>query len=243
MAPEPAVAPGKGKPAAKGKGLSLKSPWTWVIIGGVALVGGAFILWRQRSKAAASSGGSSSGASPDYSGALGTLQDEIGNLQGSAGGFGGGTSVVPVTTPSGGGGTTTTTDTGPSSGGNSPGSSGGSSGGSSSGGSSSGSSSGGSSSGSGSGSAPATSRVYGGHVVSVNNNDAVLAWSASGPANAWKVQLTGPGPLNGRTNTVPVTRAVYSGLEAGHNYHITVQPMLNGSPDGTPGTIDFQTTR
>jgi hypothetical protein len=84
--------------------------------------------------------------------------------------------------------------------------------------------------------------VSGGHVVSVSNNDAVVAWSATG-ATQFAVTIHGPGPLNGRTNTVPVTQAVYSGLEAGHNYSVSVQPLVNGKPSGRAGNIDFQTTK
>jgi hypothetical protein len=229
MAPSPpAASPAAGKPGAKGKPLSLKSPWTWVIIGGIALVGGAFILWR-RSQAASSSSttGSASTASPDYSGALGTLQDEIGNLQ-SSGGYGGGTSVVPVTSDSGGAGTTSTV-TGPSTGDTT------STG-------AAGSTSGSSSSGGGTSTATATApTVSGGHVVSVNNNRAVVAWTGTG-ASQWKVQIVGPGAINGHTATVGIPQASYSGLEAGHTYTVTVQPLVGGRPAGTPGQIVLKTT-
>jgi len=235
MAPSPpAASPAAGKPGAKGKPLSLKSPWTWVIIGGIALVGGAYILWR-RSKSASSSSttGSASTASPDYSGALGTLQDEIGNLQ-SSGGYGGGTSVVPVTSDSGGAGTTSTV-TGPSTGDTTATGAAGSTSGSS---TSSGSSSSG---GGGTSTATAAPTVSGGHVVSVNNNRAVVAWTGSG-ASQWKVQIVGPGAINGHTSTVGIPQASYSGLEAGHTYTVTVQPLVGGKPDGTPGQIVFKTT-
>ncbi len=96
-------------------------------------------------------------------------------------------------------------------------------------------SSSGSTSGSGS-SAPATSTVWGGHVVSVNNNDAVIAWGHSGPATSWRVTRTGPGGT--QTNTVYIPQATYSGLAAGHNYQVEVQPL----PTGQPGEIHFQTT-
>jgi hypothetical protein len=166
--------PAKGTPPKGGK-LSLKSPVTWVIILGVAVAGGAYLLWRRSKATAASSGGSlSSGTATDYSGALGTLQDEIGNLQSSGGGSGGGTSVVPVGgDTSGGAGTVTTTGTGPASGGNSSGSSGGWNSGSSSSGSTS-SGSGSSSSGCGS---PSGSTSSGGTPGSWT--DTGQTWSAN----------------------------------------------------------------
>jgi len=232
MAPEPARTPGKGKP------LSLKSPWTWVIIGGVALAGGAYLLWR-RSKSSASSGTSSSGTStsPDYSGALGTLQDEIGNLQSSSGyggGSGGGTSVVPVTTPSGGGGTTDTS-AGPATGDTT------NSGSSSSGSSSSGSTSSSSGSSSGSTTTAVTPSVNGGKQILKQNNRATITWNGPG-ATQWAVTRYGPGSPNGITNIVGVPEAVYTGLAAGHNYYAVVQPLVNGKPAGKSGTIDFSTS-
>jgi hypothetical protein len=236
MAPEPpapAAKPGPG-PGAKGKGkpLSLKSPWTWVIIGGIALVGGAYLLWRRSQSAAASTSatGTAPAASPDYSGALGTLQDEIGNLQ-SSGGYGGGTSVVPVTSDSGGAGTTSTV-TGPSTGDTTSSGSGTTTS------TSSGSGSGGGGTSTATAAAPTVSA---GHVVSVKNNTAVVAWTGTG-ASQWKVQIVGPGAINGRTNTVGIPQASYSGLEAGHNYTVTVQPLVGGKPAGTPGQITFKTT-
>jgi hypothetical protein len=228
MAPEPvsAAPPGKGKP------LSLKSPWTWVIVGGIALVGGAFILWR-RSHQTASATGSAATGTPDYSGALGTLQDEIGNLQSASGTSpGGGTSVVPVTTPSGGGGTTTETgSTGPATGGNSSGAPAGNN-----------SSSSGTSSSGGGGTTTATApSVTNGRIVSLGNNRATVAWDGPG-ATQWAVTRTGPGSPNGITNIVNSPQAVYSGLAAGHNYEIRIQPLVNGKPAGTGGGIDFKTT-
>lgn len=99
------------------------------------------------------------------------------------------------------------------------------------------------STGSGSSSGAQVSTVSGGHIVpgTLLPTRATVAWDASGPATEWQVTITGPGPLNGRTNTVPVKEAVYSGLESGHNYEVRVQPILNGKPNGTAGTIDIKT--
>jgi hypothetical protein len=89
------------------------------------------------------------------------------------------------------------------------------------------------------GGAPVAS-VSGGHVISVNNNDAVVAWSGTG-ATSYSVTRTGPGGTV--TNTTSVPQAAYSGLAAGHNYSVRVQPLVNGKPSGKAGIIDFQTTK
>jgi uncharacterized membrane protein YgcG len=86
-----------GKPPAKKGGLSLSNPWVWIGVLGIAVIAGAYFLWREHENSASSStsGTSDAGtataagtaASPANSdaGALDTLQTEIGNLQSSAG--------------------------------------------------------------------------------------------------------------------------------------------------------------
>lgn len=232
MAPNP---PATGSKPPAGKTLSLRSPWTWVIIGGIALAGGAVILYRNR-KAASAGTGTASTSSPDYSGALGTLQDEIGNLQ-SGGSSGGGTSVVPVGDPSGGGGSVTPAG-GPSSGGNPPGASGGSG---SDGGTGSGGSSGGGSTGGGGGTTTVTApSVTNGRMLSHSASRATIAWDGPG-ASQWDVTRFGPGSPNGITNRVYAPVAVYTGLAAGHNYYSVIQPIVNGQKAGTTGRVDFNT--
>jgi len=82
-----------------------------------------------------------------------------------------------------------------------------------------------------------------GHVVSVNNNQAVVAWDSTIKPGTWQVTIVGPGPINGRTNTVSIPQATYSGLEAGHTYTVTVQQLdSNGTPWGASGQIVFVTT-
>lgn len=88
---------------------------------------------------------------------------------------------------------------------------------------------------------PALPVASGGHVVSVSNNDAKVAWTGTG-ATSYKVTLTGPGPENGRTGTVTVPEASYSGLEAGHTYTVTVVPIGPGGT-GKSGVIPFTTTK
>jgi hypothetical protein len=82
------------------------------------------------------------------------------------------------------------------------------------------------------------STVSAGHAVSVGNNAAVIAWSHAGPATSWKLTISGPGAINGHTATVGIAQGSYTGLEAGHTYDVTVQPL----PTGTPGVITFKTT-
>jgi len=96
--------------------------------------------------------------------------------------------------------------------------------------------------GSGTGTGVTTPTVSHGKVDSVTNNTAVVSWQGTG-ASSWAVQIVGPGPLNGRKGTVNIPQASYSGLEAGHHYEVTVQPLISGKPAGTPGTIDILTTK
>jgi hypothetical protein len=108
---------------------------------------------------------------------------------------------------------------------------------SSSGTSSSGTSSSGTSS-SGTSSAGTSSSVSGGHVVSVTSTGAVIAWTPHGPAKSWKVTRVGSPPTGGPvTDTVGIPQATYRGLNAGHNYEVTVQPL----PSGQSGVIHFLT--
>ncbi len=79
-----------------------------------------------------------------------------------------------------------------------------------------------------------------GHVISHSYTRGVVGWSATG-ASWFRVTLTGPGPENGRTAVIHTTAAGYSGLLARHNYTVTVQALVNGSPAGKPGRVTFQT--
>lgn len=85
--------------------------------------------------------------------------------------------------------------------------------------------------------------VSGGHVVSVNNNDAVVAWTGHN-AVRYLVTITGPGqPAGGRSNTVTVAEADYSGLQAGHDYTVKVLPYNSAGVAGESGNIDVKTTK
>jgi hypothetical protein len=81
-----------------------------------------------------------------------------------------------------------------------------------------------------------------GHVVSVNNNRAEVAWTATPAAAEYKVVINGPN-FNMRTNVITATSAFYSGLEAGHTYAVYVTPLdARGNAVGSTGVINFVTT-
>jgi hypothetical protein len=86
-----------------------------------------------------------------------------------------------------------------------------------------------------------TPTVSGGHVVSVSATRAVVAWTGTG-ASSWQVKITGPGKINGQSDKVTKPEADYAGLQAGHDYTVEVQPLINGKAAGTPGEIEFKTT-
>lgn len=90
---------------------------------------------------------------------------------------------------------------------------------------------------------PAPLVLSGGHVVSTTNTGGTVAWSSvpSGAGVTYTCTLTGPGPENGRVNTISATQAVYSGLESGHTYTVKVQGNENGVPSGASGNISFVT--
>jgi hypothetical protein len=93
------------------------------------------------------------------------------------------------------------------------------------------------------GGAPVEARVTlsGGHVVSVSNNRAEVAWTATPAAAKYKVVINGPN-FNMRTNVITATTAYYSGLEAGHSYAVYITPLdANGNAVGSTGHVDFVT--
>ena len=79
-----------------------------------------------------------------------------------------------------------------------------------------------------------------GHVVRVNDNDAVVAWSAT-RAHQWRVTIHGPGRMNGRSTVVGIPMAWFAGLEAHHTYVVVIQPLVHGHPAGKTGKIDLVT--
>jgi hypothetical protein len=83
--------------------------------------------------------------------------------------------------------------------------------------------------------------VSGGHVVSLSGNEAEIGWTGKNAAG-YRLVIHGPGKINGRENTVSAPHASYSGLEAGHDYQVTVTPVGSQGTAGKPGTITFKTT-
>lgn len=229
-----AVPPGGGK-----KILGVPQKTFLIMIGAGLVVGIGFLLWRKYqagAQAGASNASTAGSATPvDQSGELSVIQSELEALLQQDG-----------LQPAG-----ATTTGGGSGGGQSWGNGGGYSGGGGSG-SGGGDSSGGSGSGSGSGTASdggagmtsggasgtttpttksgAPAAPTGGQATTTATG-ATVTWNANG-ASKWSVKITGPGKINGFTNTVTVPKAVYSGLESGHTYTVTVTPL---SASGTPG--------
>lgn len=85
-------------------------------------------------------------------------------------------------------------------------------------------------------------KVTNGHVVSAGATNGVVAWTGTN-ATKWQTKIVGPGKINGQTSTVGIPQATYSGLESGHDYTVTVTPLVNGSPVASAaGKIDFKTS-
>ncbi|HTX65627.1 MAG TPA: hypothetical protein VMD31_07630 [Opitutaceae bacterium] len=241
-----APAPGGGK-----KILGLNRTTFYLALAGAVVVGLAFYWWRNYQSAAqgiASGTGTSSGTgtgATDVSGQLSAIQTELEALQqagapattssGGGGGYSGGGwdsgQGWNSGSSTGGTGTSAGTDTGTSSGsGTQTGVNG------------AGSppvTTGTGTTGSGTATTAKSSAPTGGHVVSVSNNRATVAWNANG-ATRWQVKITGPGPINGHTSTVTVPQAVYTGLSAGHTYTVQVTPL---SPPGPSGNITLVTSK
>jgi hypothetical protein len=95
--------------------------------------------------------------------------------------------------------------------------------------------------GGGGGGGTGTPEVSGGHVVSLSGNEAEIAWAGKNAAS-YRLTIRGPGKLDGREDTVSAPQASYTGLEAGHEYEVTVVPVSKSGATGKPGTITFKTT-
>jgi hypothetical protein len=80
-----------------------------------------------------------------------------------------------------------------------------------------------------------------GHAT-VSNTRATVTWKST-VTSTFEVTINGPGPLNGRMNKVTKPAAVYGGLESGHTYTVTIQPLVNGTDEGKTGRVTFKTTR
>jgi hypothetical protein len=89
---------------------------------------------------------------------------------------------------------------------------------------------------------PGTPVLCCGHATPVAPTRENTSWGSTVQPGRWKAVITGPGAINGFTNTVPVPQADYTGLESGHTYTVTVQQLMpDGSAWGSPGKIVFVT--
>lgn len=78
------------------------------------------------------------------------------------------------------------------------------------------------------------------HVDSVTQTEATVSWTGNN-ATKYVCTLTGPGPSNGKIQTVTSPRVTYSGLEASHNYSVEILPYNSSGTVGLSDVIDFQT--
>lgn len=83
MASQQGGSPQAGSQARKPGGM--RSPVTWIVILGIAVAGGAFLLWRRSSSSSAGTAAATgtAGGTTDYAGQIATLQTEIEDLQSS----------------------------------------------------------------------------------------------------------------------------------------------------------------
>lgn len=196
------------EPRRAGRKSGFKSPVTWVIVLGIAVVGGAYILYRRSqasTAAAATTAATGSSTGTDWSGAIATLQTEIADLQSSqaqeqAGETGGGTSGGGGTAgggTSGGGGGTPGTDSrgtgGPPV-----------------------------KAGFGKPAMPLSVRVTGTTATSVS-----LRWSPSPGATSYRIRLTYQGKL-AKQQTATGTTTTIGGLTPNHTYTVHVAAVGKG---------------
>lgn len=88
---------------------------------------------------------------------------------------------------------------------------------------------------------PGQAYTSGGHVVSVSNNDAVVAWTGHN-AVRYAAYIQGPGfPPKVPSTSGTTPQASFSGLQARHNYVVTVIPYNSAGKPGVKGTISLVT--
>jgi hypothetical protein len=81
--------------------------------------------------------------------------------------------------------------------------------------------------------------LSGGHAAAAGTH-ATLSWVCT-RTSSFEVTIVGPGKINGKMSKVSKPEAVYTGLEEGHSYTVTIQPLVDGDPMGKPGKITFHT--
>lgn len=82
--------------------------------------------------------------------------------------------------------------------------------------------------------------VSNGHVIVVTPTRASVGWNGHN-AIKYQVQITGPGPVNGKTVTQTKNTITFTGLESHHNYTVHVTPYGSNGKPGVTGQIDFMT--
>jgi hypothetical protein len=76
--------------------------------------------------------------------------------------------------------------------------------------------------------------------ASVDGAHATVTWKCT-HTSTFELTIVGPGKINGKMSKVTKPEATYTGLEIGHSYTVTIQPLVNGDPAGKPGKITFHT--
>lgn len=84
--------------------------------------------------------------------------------------------------------------------------------------------------------------VSGGHVISVDNNDAILGWNGQN-ASLYTTVIYGPGPINRHTGKTGIPKGYFEGLLAGHTYDVQVTPWNAAGKSGPSGWITLVTTK
>jgi hypothetical protein len=195
-----------GRPAAGGKKFMGLSPTGWALTLGLAVLAGAYLLYRRSKAKAATSTAvvTSTGTSTDVAGQLATLQTEIMNLQasesstgtgtgggGSGGGTGGGT-TTKTTTPTS---TITTTPV---------------------------STKAGTSTGTGTGGKqappPSVSNL---HVTKVTPTSIAIGWNKSNGATSYQIRITYQSKV-AKTQSASGTSGTVTGLTPDHTYGVHV---------------------
>jgi hypothetical protein len=90
-------------------------------------------------------------------------------------------------------------------------------------------------------SAPKVPVVSDGHAT-VDEGSATVTWKATG-ASEFEVTITGPGKDNGLKQKVTQPEVIYHNLELGHNYEVSIQPLIKGQPVGKAGSVTFHTVQ
>lgn len=78
------------------------------------------------------------------------------------------------------------------------------------------------------------------NIQSVTSTSATMTWTGNN-AVKYTVMLTGPGPQDGKSQTVTSPSVSWAGLEPSHNYSIRITPYNSSGTAGLSQVFDFQT--